>query len=147
MYQPTKLRLPANRHQRATHQSWVHCRICYKYHREKNRAGYWGVILGGQIVVLNRVVRVGLIEEERFEGRLGSLPNISGRGDFQAEERARTKDPRREPSSHMTSVFEEEGGGQCGWCGPRERRSGSQGRKVNRSAWPEVKGFLAIVRT
>lgn len=64
--------------------------------------------MGGQIVVVNRVVRVGLIEEERFEGGLGSLPNISGRGDFQAEKRARTKDPRREPSSHMTSVFKEE---------------------------------------
>lgn len=69
--------------------------------------------LGGQIAVVNTVLRLGPIEE-RFEGRLGSVPSISGRGDFQAEERARTKDTRQGLSSHMTGVFEEQGGGQCG---------------------------------
>lgn len=82
--------------------------------------------LAGQIAVVNPVLRLGPIEE-RFEGRLGSVPNISRRGAFRAEERPRTKDTRQELSSHMTGVFEEQGGGQCGWCQLRENCSRRQG--------------------
>lgn len=103
--------------------------------------------MGGWIAVVNTVVRVGLIEE-RSEGRLGS----SGRGALQEEERrqgqetqgndTRTKDTRQELSAHMTSVFEEEGGGQCGWCQLRENYSRTHSWKENGGTWQRVKGFL-----
>ena len=87
--------------------------------------------MGGQVTILNEVVRVGLVErsEERPE-RFGSLPSVSGRGALQAAERTSAKDPSQESAPHTPSVFEGQGGAGVAGVSCGRRTTGSKVGRV-----------------
>ena len=96
---------------------------------ERIKPGNGRARLGGQITIVNGVVRVTSLRRRDFREDLGVGPTSLGEElSRQRKELEQGIQGGSHPSSHMTGVLEEEGGGLCPWCRLREETSRTQGQ-------------------